>query len=262
MQSRPWSCFACFQSAFQFVFASHVSVLDVLPVHQHVVPAQRPHLALSGHHMALQLHAGVSVHLRRRDGVDAVPREGGHRLPGKRGERTDGWVRVSPDYGCIEVQDRARAGLRRPWLQIFTTREKWLLFIVTRKSSSKKKKKKDQHYHVKNPLEWGVIKRPANGNNTRRGETGAFTAELLILSQKVAFKACLIILGVDYEQRACRVSHSVSCFGCSWGPVERLHGDWATFLKRTVLTEGFIQTTTKCKKTVSTTMQILLLGFI
>ena len=64
----------------QFVRVSHVSVLDVLPVHQHVVPGQPPHLALPRHHMALELVAAVSVDLRRRNGVDAVLREAGHRL--------------------------------------------------------------------------------------------------------------------------------------------------------------------------------------
>lgn len=234
------------------MFASHVSVLDILPVHQHIVPAQWPHLALSGHHMALQLYAGVSVHLRRRDSIDAVPREGGHRLPGKRGKRTNGWV--SPDY-----VSRSRFKIEHVQVEKAVTGEKWLLFIVTTKSS--KKMHWGSTHHMKNPLEWGIIKRPANGNNKRTAET-AFTAELLILLQKVASKACLIILGVDYEQCVLRVSHSVSCFSCSWGPVTWLHGDWATFLKRTILTEVFIQTTTKCKKTISATMQILLSGFI
>lgn len=59
---------------------SHVSVLDVLPVHQHVLPAQHPHLALTRHHMALKLVAAVSVNMRGRDAVDAVLCEAGHRL--------------------------------------------------------------------------------------------------------------------------------------------------------------------------------------
>lgn len=37
---------------------------------------------------------------------------------------------------------------------------------------------------------------------------GAFTAELLIFSQKLATKACLIIFRVDYQLRACQVIHS------------------------------------------------------
>lgn len=59
---------------------SHVPVLHVLPVHQHVVPAERPHLAVSRHDVALELVAAVSVHQRGGDAVDAVVREAGHRL--------------------------------------------------------------------------------------------------------------------------------------------------------------------------------------
>lgn len=51
----------------------HVSVADVLPVHQHIVPAQRPHLAPACHYMDLQLGASVPIYLGRRDSVDAVP---------------------------------------------------------------------------------------------------------------------------------------------------------------------------------------------
>lgn len=59
---------------------SHVSVLDILPVHEHVLSAQRPHLALAGQHVALKHISAVSVHLRRGDGVDAVLLEARHRL--------------------------------------------------------------------------------------------------------------------------------------------------------------------------------------
>lgn len=62
------------------VRVSHASVLDVLPVHQHVLPAQHPHLALTRQHVALKLLAAVSVNLRGRKAVDAVLREAGHRL--------------------------------------------------------------------------------------------------------------------------------------------------------------------------------------
>ena len=61
--------------------ASHVSVLDVLPVHQHVLPAQGPHLALAHHHMALEHLAAVRVNLGGGRGVDAVLLEERHRIP-------------------------------------------------------------------------------------------------------------------------------------------------------------------------------------
>lgn len=66
------------------LFVSHVSVLNVFPVHQHVIPAQHPYMTLTRHHMALELILAVSVDLRRRNGVDAVLREGGHWLSEKR----------------------------------------------------------------------------------------------------------------------------------------------------------------------------------
>lgn len=62
------------------VCASHVSVLDILPVHQHVVPAQCPHLALAYHHVALKHLAAISVHLWGRNGVDAVVWKARNRL--------------------------------------------------------------------------------------------------------------------------------------------------------------------------------------
>lgn len=85
---------------FLFVCVSHVSVLDVLPVHQHVVPAQCPYLALTGHHMALKLIAAVSVDQRRRNSVDAVLRERGHWLSEKR--EKDGWVQACSNNGGIK----------------------------------------------------------------------------------------------------------------------------------------------------------------
>lgn len=78
-----WICVSVTESR----CVSHVSVLDVLPVHQHVVPAQHPHLALTRHHVALKPVAAVSVDLRRRNGVDAVLGEARHRLS----EREGGW---------------------------------------------------------------------------------------------------------------------------------------------------------------------------
>lgn len=75
-----WICILVTEIQFLFVCVSHVSVLDILPVHQHVVPAQYAHLALTGHHMALKLIAAVSVDLRERNGVDAVLREAGYWL--------------------------------------------------------------------------------------------------------------------------------------------------------------------------------------
>lgn len=69
--------------------ASHVSVLDILPVHQHVLPTQRPHLALTRHHMALKHLVTVSVHLWRTDGVAAVLLQAGHRLSGREGRNTE-----------------------------------------------------------------------------------------------------------------------------------------------------------------------------
>lgn len=65
---------------FPVVWASHVSVLYVLPVHQHVLPAQHPHLALTRHHMALEHFVTDSVHLRNRDTIDAVILEARHRF--------------------------------------------------------------------------------------------------------------------------------------------------------------------------------------
>lgn len=44
---------------------SHISVFDVFPVHQHVLSAQRPHLALTGHHMVLKYLLAVFAHLWR-----------------------------------------------------------------------------------------------------------------------------------------------------------------------------------------------------
>lgn len=70
--------------------ASHVSVPDVLPVHQHVVPSQRPHLALTCHHVDLQLFAAFFVHLWGSDSVDAVLGETGHRLSVKNRQMLDG----------------------------------------------------------------------------------------------------------------------------------------------------------------------------
>lgn len=71
------------------VVISHVSVLDVLPVHQHVIPAQRPHMSLACHHMTLKHIAAISVHLRRRNGVDAVLWEAGNWLPERKRQSTD-----------------------------------------------------------------------------------------------------------------------------------------------------------------------------
>lgn len=73
-----------------FHAVSHVSVLHVLPVHQHVVPTQRPHLALARHHVALEHIVAVSVHMRRKHGVDAVLREAGDGLSGRRGTGREG----------------------------------------------------------------------------------------------------------------------------------------------------------------------------
>ncbi len=77
---------------------SHVSVLDVLPIHQHVFSAQYPHLALTRHHMALKLVAAVSVDLRRRDGVDAVLREAGDWLSEMEKQRRGGRDRWAQAY--------------------------------------------------------------------------------------------------------------------------------------------------------------------
>lgn len=71
------------------VCLSHVSVLDVFPVHQHVVPAQHPHLALARHHMALKHIAAVSVHLWKRNSVDAVLWEAGNWLSERKQQRQD-----------------------------------------------------------------------------------------------------------------------------------------------------------------------------
>lgn len=66
------SFLAAFIASVLVMSRSHVSVLDVLPVHQHVVPTQRPHLALTRHHVALKRATTVSVHLWNRNRVDAV----------------------------------------------------------------------------------------------------------------------------------------------------------------------------------------------
>lgn len=94
---------------FLFVCVSHVSVLDVFPVHQHVVPAQWPYLAVAHHHVVLKLFAAVCVDPRGRHGVDAVLREAGHRLSEKIGKRG---VQESSTNSCIKglILEEARDG--------------------------------------------------------------------------------------------------------------------------------------------------------
>lgn len=75
---------------------SHVPVFDILPVHQHVFPAQRPHLALTSKHVALKHISGVPVRLWRTHGIDAVLGEAGHRLS----EKTEGERRM---FGEVDV---------------------------------------------------------------------------------------------------------------------------------------------------------------
>lgn len=91
---------------------SHVSVLDVLPVHQHVIPAQHPYMTLTRHHVALKVILAVSVDLRRRNGVDAVLGEEGHWLSEKR--KKDRWVQVCSNNRCSGelILDKSR-GTRR-----------------------------------------------------------------------------------------------------------------------------------------------------
>lgn len=77
---------------------SHVSVLDVFSVHQHVVPAQCPHLALGCHHMALKHLAAVCVDMRRTNYIYAVLGERGHWLSESeeknRGKHFKGWMKL------------------------------------------------------------------------------------------------------------------------------------------------------------------------
>lgn len=71
--SLVWSCSAS--------HVSHVSVPDVLSVHQYVVPVQRPHLALARRHVDLELFAAFFIRLWRSDGVDAVLGKTRHGFP-------------------------------------------------------------------------------------------------------------------------------------------------------------------------------------
>lgn len=79
--------------------SSHVSVLDVLPVHHDVLLAQRPHLAQARQHVALENVSAFPVHLWRGRGVDAVLLEARHRLPGRQTNNT--------------YQVRGKKGIRR-----------------------------------------------------------------------------------------------------------------------------------------------------
>lgn len=79
-RQSDWFCPSVTRHPVGIVCVLHVSVLDVLPVHQHVLPAERPHLPPARQHAALKLLSAVPVDLRRRKAVDAVLREAGHRL--------------------------------------------------------------------------------------------------------------------------------------------------------------------------------------
>ena len=80
---------------------SHVSVLDVLPVHQHVLPAQGPHLAPPRQDVALEHLPAVRVHLGGGHGIHTVPLERRHRVPGEK-EGKPYRVRSGPSLNPIE----------------------------------------------------------------------------------------------------------------------------------------------------------------